>query len=332
MKYIAMTVAVVAAGVISGCRSTPDPAQQQMLAQLREINASLQAIAKNIPDNRNSALARIPMVSSIRPARGADVEALKRIQALPENPTDEDIRRYVTDIKNTSIGQNSFSSGDPQVAMLKMIGPGHLEVLTPFLDERFFSLNHAIADLVGDEDKEKVLELLPQCPALAKAVVAKNWTEEAKETIFQLAQYSNNIYQLQGALGVYVNTPEDRQRVIDLYVSRPEAYFLFGMLKSMPDVDLAALTTRAWETQRLRGEGWSRGTVAARAAAYGNKKALEQAIYTMDDQPHGMNREAMRLLVQCTRQAPNPEVMQKWYRENVDKLVFDKEKGRWEVE
>ncbi len=331
MKYAAMTVAAIVAGLASGCRSTPDPAQQQLLAQLREINASLQVIAMNTPDGRIAALSRVAPNEPRDSVRSVELEAVEKIQALPENPTDEDIRCYVADIRSASLGSKGFSAGDPQVEMLKKIGPGHLDVLIPFLDEHFYYLDYAINDLVGEDDMETVLALLPRHPSLAQAVGKKNWSEEAKETIFQLARYSHNTYLLEEVLSTYVNTPEDRQRLLDLYALRPELHFLFNTIKSFPDVDLGDVTTRAWELLSRNGNNtWALIPTAARAAAYGNKEALGQAIFLLNMKGNS-SPEALQLLVECTRQAPSLVMMQKWYNENADKLVFDKAKGVWEV-
>ena len=83
-----------------------------------------------------------------------DLKKLSGISVLPEKPTDRQISEYLAEIEEASRGQRVFGSQDPQVDLLRRIGPGHLKLLIPYLDRKISSyLCWALPALVGEEER-----------------------------------------------------------------------------------------------------------------------------------------------------------------------------------
>uniref|UniRef100_UPI00266C5F55 DMT family transporter n=1 Tax=Victivallis vadensis TaxID=172901 RepID=UPI00266C5F55 len=116
-----------------------------------------------------------------------DLKKLSGISVLPEKPTDRQISEYLAEIEEASRGQRVFGSQDPQVDLLRRVGPGHLKLLIPYLDRKISSyLCWALPALVGEEEKELVISLLPEREEFLGIVVDRGWAEEARSEIVQL--------------------------------------------------------------------------------------------------------------------------------------------------
>ncbi len=152
MKY--QVIGMLAAGVLAGCTTTNTPTTEQyekIAEQLGRINQQLEAINKSLESkNRQEKLsAGITTRTYVSGASSSgNLAALSKIPALSDKATKEEITKYIQAIRQASVGQNSYSSTDIQVGMLKVIGPGHLDVIMPFLDGGNFHLNYALPWLV----------------------------------------------------------------------------------------------------------------------------------------------------------------------------------------
>jgi len=329
--YYSFVVAAGAAALICGCQSSSQPtaAEQEILTQLKDINASLKEIAKNTPNISRAAAANDNFVT-----RKSDPEQLAKIKPLPEHPTDAEIRTYIESIQKASIDQNNFSTDDPQVELYRKIGPGHFKVWAPYLSysHNAYHLYYASPALLDDADKAEALKQLTTYPGLIEAIIRKGWAKDAKTEIFAVAAGTSNPYQFMEALKSFTQTPEDRQKLTDLYLQRLEFTELYPIVVTFPGADAGALAQKAWENQRYNSNTWNKILIAARAASFGNKDALGDAINSYTAQPNDyIDQPAAILLAQTTGQILNKEALRKWYLENQDKLVFNAEKRRFEV-
>ncbi len=320
--------------LLAGCSTPqPTPAQQQIIKQLEAINRSLETLAKETKDNRQSALAEIKFQAS--PDRGINLRALSAIKALPAKPTDDEIRRYVQEITTASANQNSFSGNDPQVALLRKIGPGRVAAWAPYLtDHRAYHLQYALPDLIGKEDKQEALKLFRVQPRLLPAILQNGWIDDAREEIFGVIASQDYLdHRLQNYLPQLCKTQQDQKRLEELFCQKPSLIQMYDAICKLPGVDAAKLAENAWKNQHLSANEWQRRMLAYHAARHGNVEALGTLVRDYcSRQPNSyFDQNILYFLSMATGQPLQPAILQKWYDTNKDRLAFDAANRRYQV-
>ena len=329
MKY--QVIGMLALGLLAGCATpnTPTTEQYEKIAeQLGRINQQLEAINKSLESN--SRLAKLSTATNrMYPAtlqnRG-DLVALSKIPTLSDNATTQEITKYIGAIKQASVGQNSYSPSDVQVEMLKAIGPGHLEVIMPFLSNDNFHMNYALPFLVDDKDKDIVLKNILRYPKLASVAIKRGWGKEAKEDIFKVLEAgSGGSWELMRNAALFIETPEDRERIIKIYINGSNTNELFNTIKAFPGIDLAKINNEAWKKHQY-DQQWSRLQYATRAADTGNLEALAAMIQILGvDRSSFNHNDSAITLIRLTGQSLDYDKLMKWFEVNKDNLYFDKE-------
>ena len=171
---------------------------QAVLEELRAIRTSLDQIVKELEQLRKKDAARTDLSDQSTdwtPHSGnvADLEKLNKIE-LPHNSSPEQVRDYIREIVFASRGQNTFSSRDPQIAMLIKVGRENLPLLIETLSLSSGPMNdyhiiRAIVILADDDSKSLILEALPIHHDLITAIVENGWEEDARNTL--LAELKN---------------------------------------------------------------------------------------------------------------------------------------------
>ncbi len=142
---------------------------------------------------------------------------------------------------------------------------------------------------------------------------------------------SNGSWELMRNIGPIIETPEDRERVIQVYINGSNTGELFNTIKAFSGIDLAKINNEAWERHQY-DQPWSRLQYATRAADTGNLKALEAIIQGFGQNRNGfIHNESAATLMRLTRQPLNFDRLMKWFEENKDNLYFDKEQRRFLV-
>lgn len=336
MKYQMLGVASLV--ILGGCVTGPTTEQYEKMAEnLSNINKNLEAINKAF-EKQNSivmALDNVPKHSSNR----GNLFLLGKIEKLPEKPTEKQVEKYLRQIGNASIGQNSFSSNDVQVQMIKSIGKGHFKTILKMLNTGnnhsssfLHHLKSALPSLVDESDKEEVIKNLEVVPELAPVVIKMGWGEECKDKLLNILEISSNTWELQNLIGPLLKNDKDRERVINVFIKGSNSFNLFSTIKTFPNVDLADISSKAWEIHKFSYE-WQRNQYALNAAEYGNINALESLIINFNSNRnfshYGSN--ATGKLLKLTGQPLIPRKMLEWYNTNKDKLYFDKEAGSFKV-
>lgn len=320
--------------LLAGCQSDrPTAAQEEILHRLDAINTSLDQLGKNLEASRKTERGN----ANPNGLREADPAKLAAIPPLPDNPTDSQIRSYMAAIRAATAGQNSFSTEQPQVAMYRKIGPGHLSILLPEINgsPQSWHLLYALPFLVGPADKKTALAALPEVPELLVPVLKNGWGKEIKKEVFATLGNSRNfmIQDQKKAILALVENEEDRKRLIQAFLERPNLLFLFDDLSRMPGVNAAELINQAWERQRFSNENWSLQQLALQAARHGNIEALGFLINKFSTRaPNNyLGDDIIIFLAAATGQPLQAEKLQNWYSENHDKLVFDPATTRYRV-
>jgi hypothetical protein len=314
----------------AGC-AAPGPGQYDKIAQqLEDINKNLSAMTRSYEDyNRLLAAAEQNAVETGTGVIGREnLYMLRRIRKLPAKPTDQQIRQYVEKIL-AAAGDTYFPENSLPLRMLRAVGPEHLEVLLPFLKggEGALLLEQVLPDLVAPGDKALVLEHLKEIPVLAVAAIRQGWGNDAKNEIFEILEDAKYRSRLIPYAKTLVQTPADRERIVNLYIQQPNSSGLYPMIREFPDIDVLSINNRAWARQK---EGPEAAQYAMRAAETGNVEALGYLINGYFDR----NREkvfdgADILLIKLTGLPLDRKIMNDWYQGNKDKLYIDEKSGRF---
>lgn len=328
----AMTYAMLAVllGWGAGC-ATPKMAretaatQRQVLEELRKLNVNLSDIATTLKSNQ--APRAVVRTRSDFQSQGPDREALQKI-TLPENPTKEQVRAYVLDIATASMGQNSYSDSDPQVALLARVGEDNLDVLIEAADGNGMSDYHimrAINRLATERSKDLVLKNLADHKGMAGVVLRRGWAADARQTL------------LDGLRGEYVpcewitalaslqdtNTYPALLEFLEKGQNRSQTY---DSIQHLPGIDLAPSVARAWERARF-GHRWEANGMALIALRYGHTNALESLMRTLQLPSAQENSyettRTLDALWEYTEAAGSPDELKAWYDANKTNIVFD---------
>lgn len=326
--------------LLTGCPSDrPTAAQKEMIRRLDAISASIDRLDKNLEAIRISDRGRI-IQRNIN--NEVDLVKLAAIPPLPEKPTDSQIRSYIAAIKGATVGQSSFGSDQPQVAMYRKIGPGHLNLLLPEIpgslespsSRENYHLLCALPDLVGPDDKKVALAALSERPELLVPVLKNGWGKEIKTKVFAMlaANRSFMIRDQKKAILALMETDEDRKLLIHAFLVQPGLLFLFDDLSKMPGVNGTELINQAWEQQRLNDRTGLQ-QLALQAARHGNVEALGFLInkFSTKTQNSYFGDDLILFLTTATGQPLQAEKLQNWYSENRDKLVFDPATTRYQI-
>lgn len=205
-----------------------------------------------------------------------DLKKLSGISVLPEKPTDRQISEYLAEIEEASRGQRVFGSQDPQVDLLRRIGPGHLKLLIPYLDRKISSyLCWALPALVGEEEKELVISLLPEREEFLGIVVDRGWAEEARSEIVQLLKNggANGAERVPEAVGQVGRTPEERAELTAVFLESPMTGKMFPAMEGFPEGDAKEIIWKACDNHRDE-MSFSRAVFEFHAARYGRVDSL----------------------------------------------------------
>ena len=329
--------------LLPGCRSGNETIEKQnaeILAEMKKLNHRLDQMDRQLKqiraDRQSAGFQRVP----------PDRDKLSKIQKLPENPTDQQIVEYIRQIREASIGQNTFSSNDPQIALYERIGPGHLRLLLPYLrNDGYhspFYLHIVLPKLVGEADKELVRRSLKQYPILIRCVVRHGWLKEMKKEILSLlkqpAATNLPVGEIRNCIPDLVQSPDELKIVTDVYIHNLNGSVLLNGLKKLPGADIRKLVNQAWtETQKNPSHEHAMITRAKDAIRDGspNIEAVRYLLVLLmtSDNPVIQNFRTQQiapfLTTRCDFPIYDPPRLREWYGKNADRIIFDPVKNKY---
>lgn len=319
--WLRLLPAVSTAALLAGC-ATSNPYDDAVAAKLAEIDAKLgKIVEKQTPQPAK------PGSPAEREFRKADREALAKIKPLPEKPTKAEVAAYAKTIFDLSAKQNSFSSDDPQYAMIKRIGPGFAVVLTPYLDNYYF--RKCLPDLVTPQDRAEVLRSLPDQPQLMTLLPYVGLEPEAdvKKAILEAARKNTGgeiRFPIYPYFPMLSEDPQVWAELVELSYTKPFLWPVF--YKSLKGLNPAARREKIkkiWEGQKdlPAANPWQRYKLLETVALAGVSEALEQLLDLPANILTHQQRALIRLLPDAS--AVPPKEMSAWYRSHRNQLRFD---------
>lgn len=325
MRKLVTLLAVPALFSLSACVSHDGMTRKQneeMTVKLTALQKEIDLLKKEV---RGVKMKRMGV-------SGADLAKLNRIKPLSSKPADEEIRKYIDAVLLTAKGKKSCSSRDFQIELLAQIGPGHLNVILPYLKKTDWNVRfyweRAIDRLVLESDKKLVLKNLKECPVLFNTVTRNGWVREAKDAIMDSIKSGKVHWVFIPALPGLVTTEADRKIIVEAYVNHPNGSGLFNLIKTFPDADPADLANKAWNKWKEKND-WTKLAYAIHAAEYGNIDALEELVVQVEKKQNRDNSYLKERVYLLTGQSLNDVF--NWFLDNRDNLVFNKKKQRFDV-
>jgi len=329
------------------------PTNAEILKELRELRKAVDGLTKRVealegkpaaPAQDEEAAAEVKLGGSTSwwPSLGGADERKVNTKALgaiklPENPTKDQVKKYVSSILAASRGQNLFSDRDPQVRMLMDVGPENLDVLIAATKDQTSGdvyVVPAIVNLAREEDKAQILKALAYTHTLAKVVVEKGWEEDAKDILLaelrDRAEYVPTEWVRAVANLQDPNTYDDLKKYL---ISGGNKRWTYDAIKDLPGIDLTDAVAKAWERAKRSRYGEA-DEAAGFAAEFGHVDALGYLIRSLSGSQRSTYaaQEAREVIMRCTDARGTSEQIRKWFGENKDKLVFDPVAKKYRVQ
>jgi len=188
--HVAVCCSLIA--TLTGCTTTTYK-QDLVLEELQGMRSSLEKIADNLSEQNADYKKLAEFSSNYASSHSGSNVNLKKLAdiALPKNPSEQDVKKYINAIKNASAGQRGLSNRYPQVEMLKEVGEENVPLLVEALlkgahDYPFrYHAIYAIEGLVTEAHKAVILEALTGEQRLAGIVLEKGWENDAHDTLVE---------------------------------------------------------------------------------------------------------------------------------------------------
>lgn len=325
-------LSLAAAGLVScmgyGCKSADAENERQNSQMLKEINSKLDAIdarLKKLEERRP-----VNIVSGMN--NSINFTELEK-NTLPENPTREQVVDYIQKIVNASRNQQSFSSIDPQVAMLSRVGNKNLDLLLKYYNSNSY-IPFAVQNLVTKDDKEIILKALKENHNLIGVVLRMGWEKDVKDLIMQeLKTNHKNLSSQWIEAAVIFNDPKSYPDLIEYLINGSNSNSTYKAIKKLPGIELKEAVTKMWAKKCRLDFLWEKDNAAMVAAGCGHIDALAYLINRVQSPTleQFIRREIQNTVWQATGQSGSPEELVKWFKENSEKLTFDEKNGKYIV-
>ena len=298
----------------------PDP--RELAERAADLNRELREV--------QTELRQLQMQGRQQGANAADLESI----VLPENPTRADCETYVKLIEEATQGQNSFSSGDPQVKMLAAIPAEHVDLLVAQTGGRSslrFHAQYAMRNIDMSSLRSQINGLVLSQPAMIGVVVSYGWSEDAAAAITaKIESRPPNLGMAWFQAAAELRDPALYDALHDCAIQTRYFAQIIQILEGIPDYDMQRTIGEMWQ---LSGEGntvINRAQIATIAVRFGYVEALGELInqlasqsqYYRNNGENTYNTQRAAISRYITVSGTHEEIAQ-WFAENKDQLVFD---------
>lgn len=258
---------------------------------------------------------------------------------LPEAATKDEVREYIARILRAAAShRNTYGADDPEVELLRRVGPAHVDVLVeplvyvPILNGSNY-LVEALKTLSGEEHKELVLKSLPSAWELIEVVLAREWTEAAAPTLLRVLAdrdaWSRQTLPTEWIEAVAaLRRPECHEHLRNYFYYGDNRYHTWQAIRDLPGLELTSEVDRLWPWAKKLNNKWVRLNMAAVAAHYGHLDALEVLFEEPDQWPRW---EVIESVTPYRGRRDEVDQAKEWFKTHRDRLVFDAAEGKYRV-
>jgi hypothetical protein len=321
--------------VVSGCATS---SQQKALAQdVQQLKVDVAVLKETLRVSKTP----IILPSSSFGARSRSSERVLEI-AFPADPTAENLKNYINEIVVASQGNQSYSTQDPQIAMLALVGTDNLQLLVNAMPDGasggmgVYYVEKAISLLVEDRHRDLILEALPVKQRLVSVVLEKRWEREARDILIAGLKESNGAY-LPGEWVKAVAALRDPETydVLTEYMAKTSSSpsYVYESIRLLPGIQLGDAVSKAWEKAKGSDNQYNVAGMAVIAASYGHPDAVETLIGLLKNPPGRTSsfvNPRLSLLLHLDTSGSNEEIIA-WYETNKENLVFDPKSKKFKL-
>lgn len=266
--------------------------------------------------------------------RGPDRVALARIK-LPENPTKQQVREYVSEILRLSRGQNVFSTRDPQARLLTRVGRKNVDVLLEYAGAANGGLyvSEVINRLATEDHKASIIDALAYERGLVEVVWRKRWEHDARKILIDELRTRPDFLPTEWIEAVAsFQDPETYDDLKAYLVNGGNRHLTYEAIKDLPGIQLEEVVAKAWERAKREG-GWAAMTMGKAAIGFGHIDALQCAVNELGAPPWRPDRmhDAREVVLRHIEFRGTNAEIRRWFHTNKDKLVFDQDTKKFRV-
>jgi hypothetical protein len=249
---------------------------------------------------------------------------------LPDDPNKEQVRAYIAAIVKSSQGRRTWSTSDPEVKMLKKVGPGNIDLLIQALAHATdtFHLQYTIVALADESSKRVILENLETHPSLAGVVLKWGWERDAKQTLVKELKGLEEFLPTEWIIAVArLRDPATYPLLRKYFINSSNKHSTYEAIKDLPIEDLAGAVKEAWQASREElGGDTMRRYMALIAAQHGHLDALEFLAQQWADLPENdewFANQVRKVFSKITDFTGTGTEAPAWLKSRWERLKFD---------
>ena len=257
-----------------------------------------------------------------------DMENALRLISLPDEPSPEDVKAYIKQVRDACGGKRTSETEPMRIAKLIALGSEHSALLIQESEWIDGYAIPAIKELVRPEDKVLLFNNLNRVPSFMAVVLDQGWEGEIKE--FILEKIRKGYYPISWVqAAIRFDEPEAYDAALEHFVRTTKRYKVYQEIKNAPGIDKEALEVavpKAWKQSkqgRFPVEWW---TMIPVALEHGIQDSLYFAAKALlDDQTINENfRNKVRAAVhKHVGQFATDEAFREWLTVNKGTIQFD---------
>jgi len=310
------------------------------LVATQDIKKDLEKVMHDLPNKNVNIIEKATTPNSQMAVKTAPPQepqvTLANIKLSPQ-PDRTEVVRYVHQIMDLSRKQRSYFESDLQVSLLAQVGREHLDVLVNAIQDGLSWSDYAvyaIKQIATEEDKNTVISNLKDKKKLIKVVYAKNWQGDAKEILVNEIMGSSTYFPSEwlDAIASF-RDPATYPALKSYLINGWNRHVTFKIIKDLPGMDLSKELPQAWDNSRS-GNEYEVAYLLPDVLAAGHIPALEYTIDMLDNDKKLPNTvvNPRQLVMRFTQVRGSDSEIRKWFKENKNRLYFDKQGKKYLVD
>ncbi len=339
---------LIAVGVFAAEPQTTEEVDKAIVEQLKLLNKKMTGIEKKLDKvlNKNGVMAAGvaanggvvgQTISISQPAgfRGPSKADLSHIK-FPKNPTKENLKKYVEEIRIASKRQKSFSDNDKQIEMYTKVGHKNLDILLESFgkakkwNDGQFHLQRAIGKLITKDDKELIIRNLSKNRSLINYVVRYGWEKDVKQTLIDRLRDTPDLPQTWIVAVAALKEPKTYPDLQEYFIVSRNRAQIYQYIKDLPGLKLDNAVDEAWNIVSGGKNNWEKKQMAVIAAGYGHVDAL---FFLLDakvpQNSHMSSPDFNAILAKKVDKSGSITEIKEWLIKNRKNIVFDKKAGKY---
>jgi len=205
---------------------------------------------------------------------------------FPADPSKENLKKYIEEIRKATKKQKHFWENDPQVDMYAKVGHDNLDLLLEAYrrsknrNEGKYHLQDAIKKLLTKDDRGFITKNFPKNHFLISYIIRYGWEKDVKQVLIDYIRKTKTPDLSPGwAVAVVVlKDPESYPDLLKCFAVSSSRVAIYEYIKDLPGIDLDKAVDDAWKVVSKQKKHWWRDQFSLIAAQHGHTDALFMAL------------------------------------------------------